>query len=272
MRKNISVFGGDPERITLIGQSAGAMSVQEHIFSPLSDGMFKGAVMMSGTGALRSVVTPKTPEQTREFWSCICRLAGAENMAALRKTDPKALYYAWLSAQNEVKGATLCTAPVIDGALIVRPPAETVKLGLQKNVPCIVGVTRNDMAPAMLYFFANTWMRSQKRAGKPPCWGYYFDRPLPGDDLGAWHACDMLYMFEALGANYRPFEETDFSISRKMGDMLAAFAKTSDPNCPSLPQWEPGPGKVMRLAPLCRMSRWPVLQMIKNTIKNKGPM
>ena len=272
VRRNIEAFGGDPERITLIGQSAGAMSVQEHIFSPTSEGMFKGAVMMSGAGALRSVVAPKMPEQTREFWDVICRLAGAENMAALRETDPKTLYYAWLQAQKEVKGATLCTAPVIDGKLIVRSPAETVKLGLQKNLPCIVGVTRNDMAPAMLYFFANTWMRSQKKAGMAPCWGYYFDRPLPGDDFGAWHACDMLYMYETLNTNYRPFAEADYAISRKMGDMLAAFAKTGDPNCPSLPKWKTGPGRVMNFAPECRMGRWNLPKLLKYTIKNKGPM
>ncbi len=45
---NIAGFGGDPSRITLIGQSTGAMSATAQIFSPLSKGLFRGAVLLSG--------------------------------------------------------------------------------------------------------------------------------------------------------------------------------------------------------------------------------
>ncbi|CAN7951289.1 unnamed protein product, partial [Ixodes pacificus] len=49
VQANIEVFGGDPARVTIVGNSAGSMSVHAHILSPLSKGLFKGAVMLSGS-------------------------------------------------------------------------------------------------------------------------------------------------------------------------------------------------------------------------------
>ena len=50
IRHNIAAFGGDPEKVTIMGESAGAMSVQNLIFTPLAKGLFRGAVMLSGAG------------------------------------------------------------------------------------------------------------------------------------------------------------------------------------------------------------------------------
>ena len=48
MRENIDKFGGDPNEITIFGESAGSWSVSAHILSPLSKGLFKRAIMESG--------------------------------------------------------------------------------------------------------------------------------------------------------------------------------------------------------------------------------
>lgn len=49
IRDNIALFGGDPNKVTLAGQSAGGASVHSHLFSPESQGLFHGIIPMSGT-------------------------------------------------------------------------------------------------------------------------------------------------------------------------------------------------------------------------------
>jgi para-nitrobenzyl esterase len=48
IRRNIAAFGGDPENVTLIGESAGGMSVLTMLTSPMTRGLFQRAVVMSG--------------------------------------------------------------------------------------------------------------------------------------------------------------------------------------------------------------------------------
>ncbi|MFO7622285.1 MAG: carboxylesterase family protein [Bacteroidales bacterium] len=54
IRDNIEAFGGDPGRVTIAGQSAGAMSVRALIVSPLAKGLFSGAITQSGSGYMGS--------------------------------------------------------------------------------------------------------------------------------------------------------------------------------------------------------------------------
>lgn len=60
VKRNIAAFGADPDNITLMGQSAGAMSVQQHVLSPLTEGLFHKAVMSSGGGVSR-MLSPALP-------------------------------------------------------------------------------------------------------------------------------------------------------------------------------------------------------------------
>ncbi|MCR5154115.1 MAG: carboxylesterase family protein, partial [Lachnospiraceae bacterium] len=58
IKNNIEAFGGDPERIVLMGQSAGAMSITDLLSTDLLKGLVSGAVMMSGAGAMPEIVGP----------------------------------------------------------------------------------------------------------------------------------------------------------------------------------------------------------------------
>uniref|UniRef100_T1HHT2 Carboxylic ester hydrolase n=1 Tax=Rhodnius prolixus TaxID=13249 RepID=T1HHT2_RHOPR len=58
VRKNIANFGGDPDQVTLIGESAGGASAHYHMYSPMSRGLFHKAVSQSGTAVSCWVTVP----------------------------------------------------------------------------------------------------------------------------------------------------------------------------------------------------------------------
>ena len=75
VRANIAAFGGDPNNITIMGQSAGAMSVQQLVLSPITRGLFSKAVMSSG-GGVSQMLTAKPAEAHYPFWKQVMETAG----------------------------------------------------------------------------------------------------------------------------------------------------------------------------------------------------
>ncbi len=219
VKNNISAFGGDGEKITIMGQSAGAMSVQHLCQSDLTDGLFRSAVMSSGVG-LGSFIT-SVPEKNYDFWKEVMKRTGAETLEEFRKVSPERLFSQW----KQIKGSFMATAPVKDGEFIKGNPAP-------KNIPYMIGSTSHDMAPALLYSITKKW------GIKNNAYVWHFDRMLPGDDKGAWHSSDLWYWFGTLKNCWRPMEEKDYRLSDEMTSYLCNFVKNQDPNGDGLPGWE----------------------------------
>ena len=108
---NISAFGGNPDKITLMGQSAGAMSVDIHLTNPLLKGRISGAIMLSGAGMQRCLLKPLTPEKIKPFWESVMKYAGAASMEGLKAADAKELYYAWLKACKDMSAGSWPAPP-----------------------------------------------------------------------------------------------------------------------------------------------------------------
>lgn len=267
IKNNISAFGGDPDNITIMGQSAGAMSVDIHLSNPMCKGYFRQCYMMSGTALQRKVLKPYTPEKTRKFWDKICANANCTNMEELKKTDPKTLYYAWFDACKTEKLSMPLTFPVYDGKLLLK---DSFKMNNIPDMPYLIGMTTNDMIPGALEFTIRSFAKSALKHNKNGCYLYDFDRPLPGDDKGTWHCSDMLYVFSTLGISWRPFEDIDYKVSKQMSDMLCAFAKTGNPNCDSLPEWESSSKKVMHFCENTQFVPWDTRKLVGNMFSGKG--
>ena len=269
VRDNIASFGGDPGNITIMGQSAGAMSVQQHCLSPLTDGLFHKAVMSSG-GGVSKLMVPSTPEKYYPFWKAVMARCGCETLAEFRAVEPEALFSAWQSAKKEVKGGGMAVSPVLDGHFIVGAGTDLLGAGKHKHIPYMAGSTSEDVMPPIIYAMGRDWCEAQEA----PSYAWFFDRRLPGDDCGAWHSADLWYWFGTLENCWRPLEQKDYDLSEQMTDYLCNFAKTGNPNADGLPVWycaKESQKQILRLGEgEIRMGKASIITLIKTMFTNKA--
>ena len=247
---NIASFGGDPDNITIMGQSAGAMSVQSLCLSPLAQGLFAKAVMSSGGGVSKMMNTAQTDEDQYAFWQKMQAAGGASTLEELRALPPAQLFAAWDEAKKGAPPMSLTAAPCVDGVFLPKSSMEIAESGEFADVPYLMGTTSHDIVPPIVFKMAKGWCRRQFDQGKQPSYAWFFDRMLPGDDCGAWHSSDLWYWFGTLDHCWRPLTDKDRDISRQMVGYLTNFCKSGDPNGEGLVEWLPiekGQSKVIRI-------------------------
>ena len=224
VRDNITAFGGDPGNMTIMGQSAGAMSVQQLCLSPLTDGHFQRAVMSSG-GGVSKLMPSGSAEKSEIFWKTAMERSGCKTLAEFRALPVEKLFAVWQETRQDTKGGNCF--PVIDGRLVV-------KNGVRKNIPYMAGATSQDMMPPIMLSMAKKWCAVQEK----PSYTWLFERQLPGDNKGAWHSSDLWYWFGTLDNCWRPMEEADCVLSDVMTSYLCNFARSGNPNhMGKLPMW-----------------------------------
>jgi para-nitrobenzyl esterase len=145
VRQNISGFGGDPDNVTLFGESAGAMSISDLLGAPSASGLFHRAVIQSGPPA-----TATRPWATRRAERLASHLGVAPDaMATLRHVPADRLVEATQRLAVEAPsdgGLPLALLPVVDGVLLERPPGELIAEGAAASVPILIGTTRDECA------------------------------------------------------------------------------------------------------------------------------
>lgn len=208
-RRNVAAFGGDPERITIAGQSAGAMLVHALLSMPSAKGLFASAIAQSGlppeagapgTGS-RISLSPDLPVSPPEAW---------QNGSAIDVPMLVGMTADEASAFTSVDRSSA-------------PPANCGGAGvplLASGVPsraaarwCGVGALLN-------------WWRSRPKGHHSPTYAYLFARTPPGPDAkrwGAFHSAELPYVFGTLSKSLdRPYTLVDRRISRQM---IAAWAR-----------------------------------------------
>ena len=272
IKKNIEAFGGDPQKVTIAGQSAGSMSVCALVASPLAKGLFSGAIAQSG-GILGGHMNRNLADAEKSGLSFMNKLK-ASNIGELRH-----------KSAEELIAAGGGFSPVFDGYVIPVDVLGAFKDGKFNNVSIMAGWVTGDgslmgiqtMTPEkyrkqaiekygekadeyMKLFPGNTSeqitaslkelsllefaaLPAHMWAGfsKSNAYIYQFSH-VPVDkpgfpNYGAFHTSEVPFALHTLHMWIRPWRDVDLAVEKTMNDYWVNFVKTGNPNGEGLPEW-----------------------------------
>lgn len=237
VQENIKSFGGNPANVTVMGQSAGAGSVDALIASPLASGLFKNAVSASHNSIYRDwqTVGKRCSELSLSY--------NGKSLSQMTVEELRAI------PADYLKGKTLSAGgPCIDGYVLKDTYKNTIASGAANYVTLMSGnVARDDLISSVytsnsitavdsMLALQNALCDARQSAGYGNTYIYMFGHNVPkstsgtDDPSGAKHSYELAYFFGNFSAaSGRKWTETDYSLGRSMMSYLVNFCKYGDP-------------------------------------------
>jgi para-nitrobenzyl esterase len=272
VKKNISAFGGDPDNVTIAGQSAGAFSVNALVVSPKAKGLFHKAIAQSGGMFNRGSGLTGGLEGAEARGKELLDTLGIPSIAELRKIPADSLLkfpgrFGLVVDGKVIRGArqsfeegTFSDVPLLTGwnaddRVSGNPPMspEEFRADAKKRYggrageylelfpadsPEILAQTQNMMGTLFFGMQNYTWAKMQSEKGQGDAYMYYFTRVPPGEpNYGAFHSAEFSYALHTLRNWNRPFEQVDYDLEKTMSAYWVNFVKTGNPNGTGLPEW-----------------------------------
>ena len=274
VRDNVAAFGGDPDNVTIAGESAGAACVTALCVSPEAKGLFRRAIAESST-----VTAPQPQHSFRTLPEAL--ETGRETMERFHASSLAELRA--LPAEQLVAAADTNHHLTVDGFLLPETPYEAYKKGEHNEEALLHGFNAEEGAPFILFDQGNLknfedkvrgyfgdcadevladfspktdeearemWMRlysgiyfthghyclSREAAmlGEP-VWEYYFAKT--NGRLSAWHSGEEVYCYNNIPADSRLYDESDRRLSDIFSDYFVNFIRGGNPNGEGLPLW-----------------------------------
>ncbi|XP_077558067.1 acetylcholinesterase-like [Haemaphysalis longicornis] len=156
VKENAKFFGGNPLKVTLFGESAGAMSVHAHMLSPLSRYLFQNAILLSGT--LYSIDFYDSPQQSLQMAQRVSKIVNCSDEKWNLSTNPDDLIRCLrnvsvdelLSASGEAASPYLGTfQPSYHNNFLPKDPRTATERGLLQEVDIVLGVTSDETCWAL---------------------------------------------------------------------------------------------------------------------------
>jgi para-nitrobenzyl esterase len=241
VRRNVAAFGGDPSQVTIFGESAGGMSVVTLLTSPMAQGLFAKAVVLSGGDGGAANAPVSFAEQVGVNFGVKKGIAADDPQALARLRA--------LTAEEVVDGMNLANRPAgdpptylgpfIDGKLALDPNRAFAE-GRFAKVPVMIGATSADIGGKTGFMVAGARsMAGTLAAQGVPVYAYRFSYVAESlNEQGAQHASDIPFFMDTAAIKYGDKTTArDRAMGKAMSSYLVNFAKRGDPNGGGLPAW-----------------------------------